>query len=63
MNERVTQEDLEKLKDYERLRLEYKRLHEDYIRLLNIPVFSNRRELEKPIMEKYGWQSSNSFDE
>ena len=45
MNERISQKDLEKLKDYDRLRLEYTRLHEDYRRLLNIPVFSNRREL------------------
>jgi hypothetical protein len=51
MNERITQEDLEKLKDYDRLRLEYTRLHEDYRRILNkpnmqlpIPIILGQRE-------------------
>jgi hypothetical protein len=29
----------------------------------DIHVVSNSTELEKPTMEKYGWQSSNSFEE
>lgn len=34
MNELVSEKDLEKLKDYDRLKREYTLLHEDYRRLL-----------------------------
>lgn len=34
MNERITEQEKEKIDDYDRLKLEYTRLHEDYRRLL-----------------------------
>lgn len=61
MNERVSEEEKKKINDYDRLKLEYTKLHEDYRRLESEKLIADYYHIDKEINYRIS-ERSRLFD-